>query len=233
MKTVLSLLLFSSINCLAQLNKDEPLTIGTSDKIFKSSADPKVAYLIPIKLETLAPPVIDEVDGEYRIFFDVGVNPKDLSLANDSVASMKMPFKVRVMHVQRAEFDPMGPQQIEKRFKPRLTSLGDTGDLNGPVPYVLSIRKIGRKLGAESKKAIDRVFHGDHAAHLGTFYYEFNAVSGGIHYFAKTGISIFAVDKSVAKITAAVDDDKKAVDFKYDRVSHCWDKPEVGVICLK
>lgn len=238
MKQFLFFLIFLCLGpaALAQLNRDQPVTIGSSDKVYRSSADSTVAYVFPIKLETLNEPYVHDIDGEYRIFFDVGVNQDDIKRVVNEVSALNLPLKVRTLRVANVVFDKSGPQQIERRFKARLKPLGDAGDLMGPVPYQLTIRKIGPRKGLESKKVIDFVFRGTRAAHLASFDYEFLALVNGIHYPAKTQISIFAVNNGAPanKILANVPTKpEEPLMFEFDGITKCWDKPRVGTVCLK
>lgn len=233
MKIWIFLILCLSSVAFGQINKDMPVLLGASDKVYQSTADATVAYMFPTKLETMNEPYITEVDGEYRIFFDVGVNPLDLKELSDLAITLKLPVKIRLMRVERVTFDQLGPQEIAKKFRAKLASLGDAGDLAGPVPYLLTIKKIGPQKGLESQKVIDSVFHSSRATHLGTFAYEFNAASNGVHYFAKSAISIFAINHKVKKISMIEKEPEPDLSFQYDAISHCWDHPAVAVICLK
>ncbi len=178
----------------AQVNLDQPLmkgsSLGAADKIYRSSADPNIGYIFPIALESLTVPEIREVDREYRLRFNVGINPQEVQTSFQQMAAAygpEAPGSIQVMRGYNAKLDPAGSTDISRKYRARLIPLSDPGNIGGPTAYVLSIRKSPR-----TKKLLKAMFNGKSAGHLGTLSYDFNAVAGGKQFFSQTAVSIWA-----------------------------------------
>ncbi len=229
-----------------QVNLDQPIAIGNADKVFQSSADPASAYIIPNRLMVVTKPYMREVDGEYRIHFDVGLKPGHFEEVQDSMRAIPAYAQVnlRVMRAYDVTIDPKGSMDAPQKFKPVLKALGDMGSIGSATPFLFSIRKIGRTYGRESLALIKSLFTSKYASHLSNIMYEFNAVRGGVPYAAKTSAGIFVAGQQspeIIKVASAeisgfmkaaytTDSDLKII---FDAEAKCWEDVNPGEICLK
>jgi hypothetical protein len=223
----------------AQVNLDMPIPVGPSDKVYLSMADPKLAYVLPLSLETLSAAEIREVDGEYHVYFTVGADETALTSVNDRLKAQNKPFTARLMRGFQIAMDPRGSMDISKVFHPQLVPLGDAGDFGGPLPYMLSLKKLGSTKGLLTQKVIQQIFNGKAARHLGGLTYNFNATMGGKPYLGQTTIGIFAMTTAQKEIQAALKfaidavTDAPPMNIQFDSVSKCWGQVPVGTICLR
>lgn len=224
----------------AQVNLDQPVPIGPTDLVFRSAVDATAVYMLPPTLAVLNVPRIAEIDGEYRAFFDVGLHQGQYDDVNAKVAALGL--QLRMMHGWNALVDAGSSTDTPPKFKPRLQALGDAGSLGTTLPYMFAVRKIGPKLGKESQALLKQLFGSSTARHLGMITYEFNAVAGGAPYLARTSVGVFATaldmgDAKFEKMSVVQGSADTAPEIKreviYDAERNCWDKLEIGQICLR
>ncbi len=245
MTKLLSLLSLAwAVHASAQVALDKPIPVGPNDTVFRSTADPNGAYLMPTTLIVQDTPRISEINGEYRVFFNVGANPQQVAEITAKVPGLRM------MRGWNAVIDAMGSTEADPRFHSRLIPLGDAGSLGAPLPYMFSIRKIGPKFGKESKALLDVLFNSpDTAHHLGTLYYEFVANADGKTYYGRSAVGIFAPAvklappgiaapnawhgnvKPFAATNAGVKEPARVI--LKDAETSCWDNLKMGQICLR
>jgi hypothetical protein len=240
----------------AQVNLDQPVSVGVSDTVFRSSADGQAAYLIPTTLMVLDNPRISEIGGEYRAHFEVGMNKAEFDAITEVVkatlGSAKQPLELRMMKGWDARIDEKGSTDTPPKFKSRLEPLGDAGSLGSPLTYMFAVKKIGPKQGKESQSLLSDLFSSSKSRHIGSINYEFNAIRGGIPYQAKTSVGIFARDLGVLEFPGAIKITKDSMSIMsiskpesieateaitpvilLDAEKPCWNNIEIGQICLK
>lgn len=248
----LSALLFVLSPAFAQVNLDQPLSVTNNDMVYRSTADGQSAYFIPAVLRVLASPRISEINGEYHANFEVGMDQGMYQAISEKVkafmGSENKPLELRMMRGWNASMDPKGSVDTPPKFKPRLEPLGDPGNLGASLPYMFAVKKIGPKQGKESQALLKDLFTSSAPGrHLGTIFYEFNAIKEGKPWQAQSAVGIFALDlgdltmpnlKSLNPVTilSAVNEDPAAAiktEILLDSEKSCWNQIEAGQICLK
>lgn len=244
MKSLIMFLAFYVGAAHAVINLDQPISVGHSDKVYRSAADAQAAYLFPTTLAVLNTPRLADISGEIRAFFDVGMDPALFQEAEARVKSMNL--SLRTMRGLQANIDIKGSTDTPTHFRSRLEPLGDAGAIGSPLPYMFAVKKIGPKLGKESYKLMKELFHSPSARHLGTIQYEFNAVLGGKPYLGKTSVGVFAVNlanpqvgpKGIQIFSNAITSDgavdqPRPIQILLDKNSNCWETVQIGQICLR
>jgi len=244
----------------AQVNLDQPIPVGPNDHVYRSTSDVNGAYLIPTRLISLDDPRVEEVNGEYRVFFNVGMDPGQYDPINAIVSAMTgekdTPLTLRMMRGWNGKVSDQS-LEVDSKFKPTLKSLGDPGALGEPLPYMFSIKKIGPKLGKDSQNVLKYVFHDKIAHHLGSIVYQFDGSYGDQHVLINTAVAIFALNHDPAPAEGSDPVAKAAslatrnyvmmrdkvlgldaapgspAKISLDSETHCWEKPAVGELCLR
>lgn len=241
MKILSVFLMLFTFAAKAQVNLDQPVTVGPSDQVYKSTADVNVAYLIPTTLMVLGEPRLSEIDGEIRADFEVGMNQ---STYQGVAAKIVAPMQLRMMRGFEAKIDTKGSMDTPSKFEAELTPLGDAGALGETLKYVFSAKKIGPKLGKETYALFKELFGSKTARHLGTVLYEFNAIRGGQPYQARSAVGIFATNVmpadsvhalSLTSINGLLQEVPEVItpEVVMDKSSPCWDNLKIGQICLR
>jgi hypothetical protein len=234
---MIALQLLLSMCAFGQVNLDQPVSVGAGDFVFRSSADGQAAYLMPRALMVLNEPRIAEVDGEYRAFFQVGMDAEQFASVSQRVQAVvgaaNKPLQLRMLHGWNAQLDAKGSQDTPQRFRARLIPLGDAGNFGASTDYVFAVRKIGPKLGKETQALLAELFASNQAKHLGFVRYEFNAVRGGAPYLGQSLISIFAHQSPVLKFPKTMVMTDVQPRILMDAQAKCWDSIQPGEICLR
>lgn len=229
----------------AQVNLDQPIPVGAHDIVFRSMNDGNSAYLLPTRLIALTTPRVEEINGEYRAHFDVGMDSTQYVDVQNKVQAImganNAPLSLRMMHGWNSSLSPAGSMDIPLEYKPRLEALGDAGHLGAPLPYMLAIKKRGPKLGKESQALLKKLFSSDSVYHLGTVDYEFNAMMGGKPYLAQTSVGIFATNTgaldfkkaATRQVVASSRHQALAPIVHMDAENACWNQAQPGTICLR
>ncbi len=226
---------FTGLQVQAQVNLDQPVSVGPTDMVFRSTADEKAVYLIPISLQVQGSPRVSEIAGEYRATFDVGMDQNRWAEISAKVTG----FEVRMMRGWNAVMDPAGSVDTPPRFRPRLVPLGDAGNLGTALPYMFAVKKIGPKLGRESQALLQDLFNSSKARHLGTVQFEFIATRSGQPYQAKSAVGIFASGVAAPEpspnlgLMSLKSAFVSEPNILQDSETGCWNNLQVGQICLR
>lgn len=212
----------------AQIVVEKPIPSGMGDEVFESSYDPMVGYYFPPQLVNVTAPNVLEVGNEDRVFLNIGVVPSTLDDINKKIAQT-MPGKkaplARVMRGYNAQIIEQS-KHIPPEFRPRLSIIGDAGNLAGPVNYLLTVRK-SRFHGVSSKSILATAFR--NGWHLGTLSYQYVAVIGGATEMAKTNVGIWAATQT-GPVSPRID--APGMKVEYNSASGCWSKTDEGIICI-
>lgn len=246
---ILSTLLILCFNLFAQVNLDQPIPLGPSDRVYKSNIDSNISYLIPSSLLVVGEPRIFEIDGQLRAEFKVDIDQESFNAIS---AKLSAPMSLRILRGWNALIDQKGSMDTPEKFKSKLIPLSDAGAFGESITYVFTAKKIGPKLGKETKSLFKNLFEAQSARHLGTILYEFNAQMGGAPYMARTAVGVFAAnDKSglehssksvpegiikkakLNKTSLILNYDAKPTAINFDNINKCWENLKLGEICLK
>jgi hypothetical protein len=241
MKFLLGLLWATAAS--AQVNLDQPLTVGVSDHVFKSNVDPKVAYYIPIAINRVGDVQITQPDDDHmQARFTAGVAAENIA----EVKSKLPGVDVRFLRPESYTMDPNGATDIGSDFAPVLTPLGDL-DLAGPMPYSLRVKKHNHVFGASgAEKLFKQLFGPSGADNVGVIRYQFDAVVAGKPELARSAVAIFVGEKpkpitpmledflTHGTITGdRMDSPASGAEVLQDATANCWDTVLPGQYCVR
>jgi len=95
-------LLFSSTSY-AQVNLDEPLSVDIGDRFFRSSADPKVVYTIPIGLYRTSRYFTKKQGDRLKTEFMLGLFPDQIKVGQKKVNQVEEGRQLKVFRPEEAQ----------------------------------------------------------------------------------------------------------------------------------
>ncbi len=192
-------LLFSSTSY-AQVNLDEPLSVDIGDRFFRSSADPKVVYTIPIGLYRTSRYFTKKQGDRLKTEFMLGLFPDQIKVGQKKVNQVEEGSKLKVFRPVEAQY--IGESMdIPHEFDPKLFGANGFENLMGPTHVYLDTKKSARvewyhifPLSAKSliKEVFGRRFgqqiFGDH---IGSIEYSFVSIAAGEKRITKTRVGVY------------------------------------------
>jgi hypothetical protein len=183
----------------AQVNLDQPVSVGVGDHVYRSSADPNVVYAFPLYLEVIDQPRI-ETDRHYvTAHFTASVPATSLEsiakIINTGDAAQK---SVRVLRGLNASVVPKSATDVPPDYQAELIPAGDPGSLAEATSYSLRLRK---RRGSEA--LLKELVQTSSARHVGTIEYQFNAIQGGNPFLGKTAVGVFVGKLHVAAVSGS------------------------------
>jgi hypothetical protein len=219
----------------AQVNLDKPYAGKSGNTLFYDLTDANIVWAIPSTLEATSDLDILNIGNEYRVKYTVGL-PQ--STVTDLAAEPNSTLSFKAFRATETTLDQF--IDIDAKFKPVITPLGDIAKFGEPVMYNLSVSRKSYPNGAKS--ALMHLFDGKHTYTLGNIKYYFSASRSGQLFQAQSTIGILTGKKKQPRTNMFADDYELKVfdtekvfnpEIQMNSQTGCWGKAIENIICLK
>lgn len=181
--------------CAAQVALDRPVSIGSGDKVYLSSSDPKTAYLFPYALIIKTEPRIAKTQKVLTVHFTAGVDADYIAAVQKEVTKVAPGVTVRMFRGMNSTVLPNSITDIGPEFTPVLVPLGEAADFGRDVEYALTVRRKRCWFLDRTSRSINETFKAKQPRNVGVIEYSFTAVAGNQTMIGKTAIPLFVGGK--------------------------------------
>lgn len=231
----------------AQVNLDQPISVGVSDHVFRSAVDQTIAYYIPIALNRQGPVQITQPDGIHlQARFMAGVATENISFVKSQLTRLGLSgLNVRFFRPVDYTIDPKDATDIGPEFDPILSPLGDL-DLAGPMPYSLRVNRFGHRFRTSGgTNLFNRLFGKSGEDNVGIIRYQFSAIQAGKPQLVRSAVGLFVAEPKEIKTGLdrlmnifsdfSIDhmEPSQGQQFLNDQDSKCWETVQPGQFCLR
>ncbi len=229
------LILIAGSPAFAQLILDQQMNLSHDDFLFPSANEPNTIYMFPKSLSRLSDVQVISKDDRVKVQFDVGISSADYARVEALIAGAGLTDR-RAAVVRAVDVVAEPGTNIDPRYRPIVTVAGDIRNLTGPVRYVLSVRNRGTGRTLAMLKDLFSDKNMDHVLNLS---YQFSAVVAGQPYLAKSAVGVMVGTRNgigafepkahffEARLSAP------GVQILMDKETGCWERPAIGVACLR